>query len=167
MDGETWWATVHGIAKNRTRLSSFTHILSCKRQLRRRRRRRRRRNPSSICFPLSKHLHILAMVKMSLAGFFQTLFPDGVLVGGAFLENKSVICASFSRAWCQFCDSVNRVQLSLFPLSTLLNLVNFPGRQHYQVRPLPLIGRECPSALSSGSEHEWEEADQEKHVQME
>ena len=24
MDGETWWATVHGVAKSRTRLSNFT-----------------------------------------------------------------------------------------------------------------------------------------------
>ena len=80
------------------------------------------------------------MVKMNLAGFFQTLFPDGVLMGSAFLENKDVICTSFSRAWCQFCDSVNRAQLSLLPLPTLLNLVDFPGRRHYQVRPLPLTG---------------------------
>ena len=25
MDGEAWWATVHGVAKSRTRLSDFTH----------------------------------------------------------------------------------------------------------------------------------------------
>ena len=24
MDGEAWWATVHGVAKSRTRLSNFT-----------------------------------------------------------------------------------------------------------------------------------------------
>ena len=24
MDGEAWWATVHGVAKSRTRLSDFT-----------------------------------------------------------------------------------------------------------------------------------------------
>ena len=24
MDGETWWAAVHGVAKSRTRLSNFT-----------------------------------------------------------------------------------------------------------------------------------------------
>ena len=28
MDGGAWWATVHGIAKSRTRLSDFTHSLS-------------------------------------------------------------------------------------------------------------------------------------------
>ena len=27
-DGEAWWATVHGIAKSRTRLSDFTHSLT-------------------------------------------------------------------------------------------------------------------------------------------
>ena len=26
MDGGAWWATVHGVAKNRTRLSNFTFI---------------------------------------------------------------------------------------------------------------------------------------------
>ena len=26
MDRETWWATVHGVAKSRTRLSDFTFI---------------------------------------------------------------------------------------------------------------------------------------------
>ena len=26
MDGGTWWATVHGVAKSRTRLSNFTFI---------------------------------------------------------------------------------------------------------------------------------------------
>ena len=26
MDGEAWWATVHGVAKSRTRLSDFTFI---------------------------------------------------------------------------------------------------------------------------------------------
>ena len=26
MDRETWWATVHGVAKNRTRLKRHTHI---------------------------------------------------------------------------------------------------------------------------------------------
>ena len=26
MDGGAWWATVHGVAKNRTRLSDFTHF---------------------------------------------------------------------------------------------------------------------------------------------
>ena len=25
MDGGAWWATVHGVAKSRTRLSGFTH----------------------------------------------------------------------------------------------------------------------------------------------
>ena len=25
MDGGAWWATVHGVAKSRTRLSDFTH----------------------------------------------------------------------------------------------------------------------------------------------
>ena len=28
MDGGAWWATVHGVAKSRTRLSNFTHSLS-------------------------------------------------------------------------------------------------------------------------------------------
>ena len=28
MDGGAWWATVHGVAKSRTRLSDFTHSLS-------------------------------------------------------------------------------------------------------------------------------------------
>ena len=28
MDGGAWWATVHGIAKNRTRLSDFTYSLT-------------------------------------------------------------------------------------------------------------------------------------------
>ena len=28
MDGEAWWATVHGVAKSRTRLSDFTFFLS-------------------------------------------------------------------------------------------------------------------------------------------
>ena len=28
MDGGTWWAAVHGVAKSRTRLSNFTHSLS-------------------------------------------------------------------------------------------------------------------------------------------
>ena len=100
---------------------------------------KKEKKPSSICFPLPKHIPILAMVKMNLTGFFQTLYPEGVLVGSAFLENKGVICASFSRAWCRFCDSVNRAQLFLLPLPTLLKLVNFPGRRHYQVRPPPLI----------------------------
>ena len=27
MEGEAWWATVHGVAKSRTRLSEFTHSL--------------------------------------------------------------------------------------------------------------------------------------------
>ena len=27
MDGGTWWATVHGVAKSRTRLSDFTYLL--------------------------------------------------------------------------------------------------------------------------------------------
>ena len=27
MDGEAWWATVHGVTKSRTRLSDFTHSL--------------------------------------------------------------------------------------------------------------------------------------------
>ena len=26
MDGRTWWATVHGVAKSRTRLSNFTSL---------------------------------------------------------------------------------------------------------------------------------------------
>ena len=29
MDGEAWWATVHGAAKSRTRLSSFTFTYTC------------------------------------------------------------------------------------------------------------------------------------------
>ena len=29
MDGGAWWATVHGVAKSRTRLSDFTHSLTC------------------------------------------------------------------------------------------------------------------------------------------
>ena len=29
MDGGAWWATVHGVAKSQTRLSNFTHSLSC------------------------------------------------------------------------------------------------------------------------------------------
>ena len=28
MDGGAWWATVHGAAKSRTRLSDFTHSLN-------------------------------------------------------------------------------------------------------------------------------------------
>ena len=28
MDGEAWWDTVHGVAKSRTRLSDFTHLLT-------------------------------------------------------------------------------------------------------------------------------------------
>ena len=28
MDGEAWWATVHGVAKSRTQLSDFTHSLT-------------------------------------------------------------------------------------------------------------------------------------------
>ena len=33
MDGETWWAAVHGVAKSRTRLSNFFHFsLSCIRE---------------------------------------------------------------------------------------------------------------------------------------
>ena len=34
MDGEAWWATVHGVAKSRTRLSDFTffHFLYSKTQ---------------------------------------------------------------------------------------------------------------------------------------
>ena len=28
MDGEAWWATVHGIAKSQTRLRDFTHSLT-------------------------------------------------------------------------------------------------------------------------------------------
>ena len=28
MDGAAWWATVHGVAKSRTRLSDFTHSLT-------------------------------------------------------------------------------------------------------------------------------------------
>ena len=27
MDGGAWWATVHGVAKSRTRLSNFTHYI--------------------------------------------------------------------------------------------------------------------------------------------
>ena len=26
MDGEAWWATVHGVTKSRTRLSDFTKL---------------------------------------------------------------------------------------------------------------------------------------------
>ena len=26
MDGEAWWATVHGVTKSRTRLSDFTYL---------------------------------------------------------------------------------------------------------------------------------------------
>ena len=31
MDGGAWWATIHGVAKSRTRLSNFTffHFLGC------------------------------------------------------------------------------------------------------------------------------------------
>ena len=29
MDGVAWWATVHGVAKSRTRLSDFTSLLYC------------------------------------------------------------------------------------------------------------------------------------------
>ena len=28
MDGGAWWATVHGVAESRTRLSDFTHSLA-------------------------------------------------------------------------------------------------------------------------------------------
>ena len=28
MDGGAWWATVHGVAESRTRLSDFTHSQS-------------------------------------------------------------------------------------------------------------------------------------------
>jgi len=27
MDRKAWWATVHGVAKSRTRLSDFTHLI--------------------------------------------------------------------------------------------------------------------------------------------
>ena len=30
MDGEAWWATVHGVAKSQTRLSDFTHLIRFK-----------------------------------------------------------------------------------------------------------------------------------------
>jgi len=30
MDGEAWWATVHGVAMSRTRLSDFTYLLILK-----------------------------------------------------------------------------------------------------------------------------------------
>ena len=30
MDGGTWWATVHGVAKSRTRLSDFTFTFTFK-----------------------------------------------------------------------------------------------------------------------------------------
>ena len=30
MDGEAWWATVHGVTKNQTRLSTFTFTFCCK-----------------------------------------------------------------------------------------------------------------------------------------
>ena len=26
MDGEAWWATVHGVTKSQTELSDFTHV---------------------------------------------------------------------------------------------------------------------------------------------
>ena len=29
MDGEAWWATVHGVAKSQTQLSDFTFPVSC------------------------------------------------------------------------------------------------------------------------------------------
>jgi len=29
MDRGAWWATVHGVAKSETRLSNFTHSLTC------------------------------------------------------------------------------------------------------------------------------------------
>ena len=32
MDGGAWWATVHGVAKSQTRLSEFTHSLTCSNQ---------------------------------------------------------------------------------------------------------------------------------------
>ena len=32
MDGGAWWATVHCVAKSRTRLSDFTHSLTCERE---------------------------------------------------------------------------------------------------------------------------------------
>ena len=28
MDGEAWWATVHGVTKSQTRLSDFTNVLT-------------------------------------------------------------------------------------------------------------------------------------------
>ena len=38
MDGEAWWATVHGVTKSQTRLIDFTHFLlkdtACKNQVR-------------------------------------------------------------------------------------------------------------------------------------
>ena len=30
MDGEAWWAAVHGVAKSRTRLSNFTFAFTCR-----------------------------------------------------------------------------------------------------------------------------------------
>ena len=33
MDGEAWWATVHGVAKSRTQLSDFTHSLIIKKAI--------------------------------------------------------------------------------------------------------------------------------------
>ena len=32
MDKGAWWATVHGVAKSRTRLSDFTHSLRAKKE---------------------------------------------------------------------------------------------------------------------------------------
>ena len=29
MDGGTWWATIHGVAKSQARLSDFTFTLTC------------------------------------------------------------------------------------------------------------------------------------------
>ena len=34
MDGEAWWATVHGVAKSQTRLSDFTFTFKSEARLR-------------------------------------------------------------------------------------------------------------------------------------
>ena len=33
MDGGAWWATVHGVAKSRTRLSDFTFFLAPEKEI--------------------------------------------------------------------------------------------------------------------------------------
>ena len=84
MDGGAWWATVHGVAKSRTRLSDFTFttllvILSC---------------CTEICVPTSLSLplclsHILTHILLSSFRLFSSL-PVSLISVALWLESDPI-----------------------------------------------------------------------------